>query len=59
MTSTMFRIRALASRAAWLKYKAVLTPFARARYERAVAYECRRNATARYTPYWVFEQQTT
>lgn len=52
MTTTMFRIRALASRAAWLRYKATPTPATRSRYDRIVAYECRRNGTENYTPYW-------
>lgn len=51
----MFRIRITASRMAWLKYQnatALLKTVALRRYARVVAYECRRNGTATYTPYW-------
>lgn len=49
---TMFRIRALASRKAWLQREFT----GMARYNRVVAYECRRNGTESYTPYWAVQE---
>jgi hypothetical protein len=45
-TPTMCRIRVRASRCLWLLERDS------ARYRRVVAYECRRNGTETYTPYW-------
>jgi hypothetical protein len=53
VTMKMFAARALTSRRAWLAYRRSPTPWAKARYERIVAYECRRNGTDTYTPYWL------
>ena len=50
--SHMFRARVLASRKAWLNYQSNPCHATRARYERAVSYELRRNHTERYTPFW-------
>ena len=46
-TPTMFRIRVMASRRLWLMERNS------ARYRRVVSYECRRNGTDTYTPYWM------
>lgn len=48
----MRRIRIMASRKAWLQYRRTNNPFDLAYYNRIVAYECRRNGTETYTPYW-------
>lgn len=48
----MKRIRIMASRLAWLEYRRTGKCGAGIRYDRVVAYECRRNGTESYTPYW-------
>jgi hypothetical protein len=48
----MRRIRIYASRRAWVLYLRGSSAEALSRYQRVVAYECRRNGTESYTPFW-------